>query len=174
MQLAFSLTQAELLQGSLLQTNVLRRFVLKSSILALALFVIQTVSRWRETDAFSGERVATAAGMCLLSGFILTALIFLNFRYFTLPRRCRRIYRDNPAFFANLILSVNDDGLEVANARQVIRSAWSDVLDMKENAQVIIIRISRTLAHVIPKRVLTAEIEKELRRILDDKISIGT
>jgi hypothetical protein len=99
--------------------------------------------------------------------------LFLIFRYFTLPNRVKKIFKQQKTLQVPATVEVHETGFESENSYGSSRGEWSDFVGYKENKDYFIIYQSDVMYNIIPKRAFNDSEElEEFRKILTNEVKI--
>ena len=166
MELNYQLTRKALLQGSWLQTSFVQMSAYSFGGM-LVLYALSRAASWPQHASLIQigrwmlPSVEFAAGMTVFA-VAFTAVV--------LPLRVWQVHRQNTVLYGHTRLVANGEGIEVIGPRNVVKLSWSDLRGFRENANVFLISVSKSVGLSIPKVDLSdCEIE-EFSGILRGKL----
>jgi len=152
--------------ASLLNSPIGRRIavVLVATVSMLCVLVgLQVVYRdpidWRELGTLVG---AFGGAMVLLS---------IVSRYLLLPRRVKRVYRQQRNLQRPYEVSWDDDHYSTRSEQGNARIPWNEFLKWRENKRLFLLYRSDVLFHMVPKAALSNEQVADFSRLIRDKIA---
>jgi hypothetical protein len=100
-----------------------------------------------------------------LSGLILGANVLM------LDKQARRQYQTSPALQAEFELVMDKDGVRESGAGGSSRAAWTQVIYAVESRRAFYVHVAPYRAFVIPKALLDAREDADIRRLLFDNLA---
>jgi hypothetical protein len=106
------------------------------------------------------------AGWCWLA-----ISVGIGIAVYEVPRfQFRRSMRRNPSFQGEIVLLLNDKGIDSTFATGKSQLQWRAFTKYKETGHVFVLSMSRTRGIFIPKRVMSPQQIEELRSLLKAQI----
>jgi len=102
----------------------------------------------------------------MIGGYIGWLIACVGIGYLMLPRRARRLFRQQKALDQEFVVSWSPHGAKFISPKASSDLAWGDYLDWAENDGAFILTINDGLYHFVPKRVLDATQTADLRDAL--------
>jgi YcxB-like protein len=84
--------------------------------------------------------------------------------FITIPMRSSALVRQNPALFGDMELIEDAESVEIKGARSTTRLRWSEFRGFKENKNIFLLCLSKSVVYPIPKDGLTPEAMDAIRR----------
>jgi len=139
--------------------KVLVRYALLLASLAAALAMLE----WSGGGGAAGilrvvafAIVGGGAGLLLCNGI----------GYVLLPRRARRLFRQNPSFYKSYHYHWSDDGLAYRSERESGMRPWKDFYRWSDGSEALLLMLNEQLFYIIPRRALTDAQAEDLRATL--------
>jgi hypothetical protein len=105
----------------------------------------------------------------LIGGFLLATSCYA--RYVALPRRTRRLFRQQKALQRPYEMVWDADEIRRTSETGNTRIPWSDILKWREGNRMFLLYLSDVTFYIIPKRAFANETAiDEFRKLLRDKI----
>jgi YcxB-like protein len=80
-------------------------------------------------------------------------------RYVYVPRKARKVFRQQKSFQREFSLSWNNDGVRSKDANGEYSTGWSDFIRWKENERLFLLYVSDIQFYMVPKRAFNGEVE---------------
>ena len=80
-------------------------------------------------------------------------------RFVYVPRKARRVFRQQKSFQREFTLSWNADGVHSKDANGGYSSSWSDFTRWKESERIFLLYLSDIQFYMVPKRAFSDEVE---------------
>ena len=149
MQLTYQVSRKTLLQGSRLQTDFIGIGLAFGEAMIAVPFVTSISDRSLMDTLIGWNRLLLlSVGLGLASG----ALFALGYWAILLPLKVRRMHQQNPLLYGETRLVADERGVELIGPRGTSKFAWQELRGFKENADVFVICLSRSVGYAIPKR----------------------
>ena len=134
--------------------NLHRRWSRRKAIVVILLAILAGALGW----VLWRQGVRPIAGGILggLIGGIIGGSII---RYFYVPWKARRVFRQQKSFQREFALSWNTDGVHSKDANGEYSSGWSDFTRWRENERLFLLYLSDIQFYMVPKRAFNSGVE---------------
>ena len=163
MHLLYSLNRIDLVRGQYLHTSFWRYLVPICIILCVLTFV--SLVGGDVPIEFSAGFFSQFVSPLLLGLFLTLAL-----RFILVPWRVARHHSQNPLFYRDLELFIDNTGIRVKGPRTDAKWEWTDLRGFKEGTSIFLICVSRSMHYVVPKRALSVEESGQFRDLLEQHL----
>ena len=160
MRFKYEIPRLALIEASRLQSG-LRPAIMGGSILfvALAAMIVWNIRAQGTTFQYAYALLFPAfAGFVFFVGFALVN------RFLFIPIRMAAFHRQNPAWFGEMEVAQDQEGIEFNSTRSTARYRWSDFRGFKENDKIFLLCLSKSVSFPIPKQGLSPETIEDIRR----------
>ena len=162
--LPIQLDEADYLTAQALHSKLSRNWI---AIFWLAMLALAAVTVWVLTygreSLSSGEMAGLVGGT--LGGLIGGVVGGLVVRYFYVPWKHKRIFRQQTSLHLPFRFSWSNEEIVSENERGSIKTKWSEIVKWKENDQLFLLYISDVMFLIFPKRAFPDQ--HELSRFQD-------
>jgi hypothetical protein len=164
----FDMSEAELRESNLLQMRLWRRGLVFTAIMLVALLGVDAYFFFTKCCARVnfGDKAIThieiAAGMGVA--------YYLLMRFVLVPLICRKRLRQNPFFFNNLTIEVDEGGIRYRSDKTQSAWQWADLVGYRENERLLLLYPSKSFAHVLPKRVFADADVLRLKQWVESRV----
>lgn len=141
-----------------------RRFWRRNAITFAVIAILAAAAAW----GFQFDDKLMFVG-CVVAGGVVGAVACVAIGFVLLPRRARRLFRQQKTLQGEFVLDWSPQGARFVSSKGTSDLLWSDYIDWAENDGVFILTINDGLYHFVPKRVLDAAQIDDLR----DTLSAG-
>lgn len=97
---------------------------------------------------------------------LLLAAAYLYIYYFA----HRIAYRKNAGLFSDIAVNIGDEGIHIVTGHSESTVPWSRYHAWIENEKVFLVYMAYRTFNIIPKRILSAEQQEALRKLLKQKL----
>lgn len=149
MQLTYQVSRKILLQGSRLQTSFVGVGLAFGAVMAAISIEssIEDRSLLRSLGGI-GQLLLFSVGTGLASGILFALGVWA----ILMPLKVWRIHLQNPLLYGEMRLTASEDGIELMGPRGASQFAWAEIRGFKENANVFVVCLSKSVGYPIPKR----------------------
>jgi len=118
---------------------------------------------WDSPPATPGVFAHMLLSPACIGLFFFVGFGLLNW-FVTVPLRSASLVRQNPAFFGNMELIEDAEGIEVKGQSSTTRLHWSQLRGLKENNKIFLLCLSKTIVYPIPKDGIAPEAIEQIRQ----------
>lgn len=136
-----------------------RRFVMSVAWLALFAVAVGVTIGWFDRGGFD----MLGYPLMTLGLFAAWMLLCIGFGWLLLPRRARRLFRQQKSLDQDHLVTWNDAGISYRTPKAVSDLAWSDYHGWYEGRAVFLFMLNDQLHHFVLKRAMTEDQIADLR-----------
>ena len=138
-----------------------RRFAIGLAVIMAIVIAIPVATTWSEANFR-----ATLLAIALIGGAVFAWLAAcLGLSFLLIPRRCRRLFRQQRTLHRDFDVEWTDDHLVYRSDTATSTIAWPDYYKWLEGSSVFLFYLNEQLHHFVPKRALTVEQITDLRNV---------